>query len=283
MRYDIAIAHRVCPVLAKTAAGFDDKFEMVKATTASLVQALDGLRVKLAVILDGCPKEYERLFDATFGGNTDIAYSRISTSKIGNQATYAKQHEILSDCLNDAEFLYFSEDDYLYRKCAFQAMMDFLKNPGVDFVTPLDHPDRYSHLVPESRRVEIRVSDYCHWREVGTTCCTFMLKSETFRFSSKRLAAYSKGAGDGGMWIELTKDMIFSPSATIGTMFRYLIGRRKSAEGLEFSVLAAWLHHKCRLPFGKRYHLWGPMPSLAVHLCKPSLSPLTKQFFPDIG
>ena len=68
MKYRLAIAHRVCPALSKAATGFSDKLEMVKVTTSSLAKALNGIRAKLIVILDGCPIEYERLFDDEFNG-----------------------------------------------------------------------------------------------------------------------------------------------------------------------------------------------------------------------
>ena len=253
---------------------------MVKATTASLANAIKGIRTKLVVILDGCPEEYVRLFDDTFGNGkfANVDFKRIATPSIGNQTTYAKQVEILSNSLADAEFLYFSEDDYIYKDIAFIAMMDFLARPEVDFVTPLDHPDRYSHIVPEKTKVEVRVSPFCHWREVGSTCCTFMCRSKTFRHASKALVDYAKGSGDGGMWIGITKDNIFSLSATIGAAIRYVLGKRKTQEGLEFCTLAAWKYHKMGLLFRHRYRLWGPIPTLAVHLCKPSLPPLADSF-----
>lgn len=274
MKYSLAIAHRVCPVLAKTAYGFTDKFEMVRATTASLAAAIKGIRTKLFVILDGCPVEYEQLFDETFRSFAGIDYERISTPAVGNHPTYAKQMEMLSSVVEDAEFLYFSEDDYIYRADAFLAMMDFLENDGVDFVTPLDHPDRYSHLIPESLKAEIRVSAFCHWREVGTTCCTFMTKSLVFKKAARRIASYGEGVGDAMLWLGLTKDSAFSPTATIGAFLRYLTGRRKTECGFEFMTLSAWLWHKWRLVFYRRYRLWGPIPTLSVHLCTPSLPPL---------
>lgn len=275
MKYDVAIAHRVCPVLAGSAAGFSDKFAMVKATTASLAAAMRGLRVKLVVILDGCPIEYERLFDDTFSDIGDN-YSRTSTNSIGNKATYAKQVEILSSYTKDAKYLYFSEDDYLYREYALAAMADFLDRPGVDFVTPLDHPDRYSISFPQSKKSEIRVSRFCHWREVGSTCCTFMVKSETFLKTVARLSAYSRGVTDTSTWLGLTKDRVFSPSANIGAIFtclyRLIRYRRKE---YNLWVPATWYYHKWRLLFWRRYRLWGPMPTLAVHLCGPSLPPIS--------
>ena len=273
MHYDLIVVHRVCPILASTAALYDDKFEMVKATTISLSKALKGIKAKLIVILDGCDDEYKNLFNDVFGHGRiqGVDYECVSTSSIGNCLTFAKQHELCERYLEAAEYLYFSEDDYIYSDCAFRAMMDFLKHPDVDFVTPLDHPDRYTHIVPERIKVEVRVSDYCHWREVGTTCCTFMTKKSIFKKTRNRLFSYAKGAGDGGMWISITRDMIFNFPATIGALFSYLTRRRRSKEGLEFSVLAAWRFHKWRMLFGRRYHLWGPCPTLAVHLCKPSL------------
>ncbi len=277
MKYDLAIAHRVCPVLAKTAVGFKDKLEMVKATTASLMRALKGIDVRVFVILDGCDHLYERCFDEILGAEIEEGkYRRLSTPAIGNQATYAKQLELLAECAEEAQYLYFSEDDYLYRGEAFRAMMEFLSMKDVDFVTPLDHPDRYSHLVPESRKVEVRVSRYCHWREVGTTCCTFMTKSDVFLSAKGSLACYGRGSGDGGMWLGLTKDRIFGVRNTLGAALRYVAGRRTTEEGLEFMTLAAWRFHKWQLPLGRRFHLWGPMPTLAVHLCEPSLPPFAK-------
>ena len=283
MKYDIAIAHRVCPVLAKTASHFTDKFKMVEATTSSLAKALEGIKVKLFVILDGCPNNYEVLFESIFSNMPDVDYEVILTPAIGNHATYAKQVELLSSVADDAKFVYFSEDDYIYKPEAFRAMIGVLMYDGVDFATPLDHPDRYSHLVPERLRVEIRASPYCHWREVGTTCCTFMTKSDTFKKLKKRISVYGEGLSDGQLWLGLTKDCVFSPSATIGAALRYLFGIRKTEFGFEFMTLATWLYFKWRLLFYKRYRLWGPIPSLAVHLCTPSLPPLWESIFPIKG
>ncbi len=276
MKYELAIAHRVCPALARGAARFTDKFEMVKATTASLASAIKGIRVRLVVILDGCPAEYERLFDDTFGGEemASVDYERISTSAIGNHATYAKQLEVLSACVKDAGYVYFSEDDYIYRRDAFRAMMDFLKGPDVDFVTPLDHPDRYSHVIPERKRVEVRVSGYCHWRDVGTTCCTFMTTSSTFIKTRKLLECYGKGGCDGTLWLGLTKDSIFNVYATLGVLLRYLTGRDKT--WARCIAVSAWRFHKLKLLFSRHYRLWGPMPTLAVHLATSSLPPFAE-------
>ena len=207
MKYQLAIAHRVCPILAKTVSHYADKFELVKEATNSLARAIANIKVKLTVILDGCPVEYERLFDDVFGGGkiTGVDYRRVSTPAIGNAGTYRRQMEVLSEDSVNAEFLYFSEDDYIYRRDAFVAMMDFLVRRGVDFVSPLDHPDVYQEELERQTAGTIKVSSYCHWREVASTCCTFMLKSATWTKAEKSLSYYAKGGADFIMWELLTK------------------------------------------------------------------------------
>jgi hypothetical protein len=278
MKYDLAIAHRVCPVLAKRAILYTSKLDMVRAAAVSLAGAIKnkGLRVKLVLILDNCPEEYRQAFDTLFAGLPEIDYECV-TGKFGNLPSYAKQHEILHGLMDEAEYLYFSEDDYLYAPDAFTAMMDFLKTPGVDFVTPLDHPDRYSHIVAESVETEVRVSTRCHWRRVGSSCCTFMTTAETFAAAAAPLAC----GRDGPLWRNLTKDSIFSFRYTVWAALRYLLGKRENWG--EFTVLIAWLHCKWRLPFGRRYRLWGPMPSLAVHLSDETLPPFCDRLLREWG
>lgn len=276
MKYDLAIAHRVCPILARTASHFTNKFEMVKATTISLANALKGIKVKLVVIFDGCPLEYERLFHQTFGeGNMpNVDYSHVVTQSIGNSATYARQLEILSTATSEAQFLYFSEDDYIYQGSAFGAMMDFLHEEGVDFVTPLDHPDGYQRDREGALAGLVRVTNMCHWREVSSTCCTFMLKSLTMPRAFKSLTYYANGGSDYIMGLLLTKKGVFSPRAVIGGAVQYAIGKPRN--WMSCIPLSAWLKLGPRLFFSPRFHLWSPMPTLAVHLCIPSLPPLAE-------
>ena len=115
----LTVAHRVCPALSKAASGYADKFSMVRDCSASLLAALKGVDVRLVVILDGCGDEYAALFSGA---------EIVRTDSIGNQATFAKQMEIL--CAADSEFVYFSEDDYLYRPEAFAAMLQFMSGGG---------------------------------------------------------------------------------------------------------------------------------------------------------
>ena len=275
MKYQLAIVHRVCPVLAKTAAVYTDKLEMVKATTTSLARALAGIRTRLVVILDGCGSEYEQLFDAVFlTSQVDgVDYERIATPAIGNNATYRKQLELLSELSEDAEYLYFSEDDYLYEAQAFSEMMEFLQKPGVDFVTPLDHPDYYQPDRERALRCSIRATVRRHWREIGTTCCTFMLKSADLARARQSLSYYARGGSDYVMGLLLTKFGCYSLSSVIGGVFRYWFCKPRN--WMQVIPAIAWLKLGLRLPLAPRFRLWSPMPSLTVHLCIPSLPPLS--------
>ena len=278
MKFELAIAHRVCPVLAKTAANYTDKLAMVRDTASSMVRALAGIRTRLIVILDGCPSEYEHLFDDMFGNIPGINYSKIATPKIGNLPTFAKQMELLDELRSDAEFLYFSEDDYLYKPSAFSEMMSFLRRPGVDFVSPLDHPDAYLPYGEASISSCVKAGDSCHWRPAGTTCCTFMLKSRDYPAAEKRLAYYAKTGADYSMWLGITKFGVFSPARVIGGLFRYIAAKRNGVDPdgkafISILPLLAWKSVPMSLMFSKKLRLWTPIPSLAIHLCTPSLSP----------
>ena len=267
MKYDLVIAHRVCPVLSGTAYGFVDKFLMVKSCAESLMTALPGIKVRLIVILDGCGKEYETLYPGA---------EIIRMDRVGNQATFAKQVELLS-AVNDAPFVYFSEDDYLYKPESFKAMLEFAARSGVDFVTPIDHPDRYDGSVSEPLRAEIRVSDRCHWRECGTTCLTFMTRPETVRKCRRVLMAYANGEQDSVTWLGLTKWGLFSPQVILRSVVALMrrFGGRNVWFG-QFIPLMAWWRHNFRLFITRRYRLWSPLPSLAFHLSSNTVPPVFK-------
>lgn len=273
MKYKLVVAHRVCPALAKTATCYDDKFKMVKDTTLSLSKALAGIRVKLIVILDGCDDLYDKLFDDVFAENriVGVDYERVSTPAIGNHATYAKQLSLLKAYSSEAEYLYFSEDDYMYSEGAFRAMMDFLTYPDVDFVSPLDHPDSYQSGRELVLKSVIRISQYCHWREIGSTCCTFMCSSKIFEKAFRSLSYYADGGSDYLMGMLLTKRGCFSLNAVLGGVVRYCFSNRRNWMCLIPAL--AWAKLRFRLVFSPKFRMWSPIPTLAVHLCEPSLPP----------
>lgn len=270
MDFELTIAHRVCPSLSKTAIGFSDKPSMVKATAESLAASLHefGKTTRLIAILDGCGESYESLFQQTFSSVKNVHLEIIKTASIGNQATYAKQNEVLLEAQN-TRLVYFSEDDYVYATNAFSAMADMLSRPDVDFVTPLDHPDRYNHVLSAPKSAEVKVSPYCHWRTVGTSCLTFMTTSKILHECSSFLKTFGTGAMDGTMWLGLTKEDVRDFSKVIPPAFAYICGRDKPFG--YYMPLCAWKHHGMKILTTRKYKLWQPIPSLAVHLSGTSL------------
>ncbi len=272
----LAIAHRVCPALSKSAVGFDSKEALVGMTARSLaatVSRFNGV-VRLHVILDGCPS-WRHLFVESFQGvhNTTIFF--VDTPSIGNEETYAKQLLILSE-EKKAHYLYFSEDDYIYHPDAFTAMADFLDEDGVDFVTPLDHPDRYkseshNHAQGPMHRLakeEIRISRFCHWRTAENTCMTFMTTRPTMEATRHTLAKYA-GCMDGTMWEGITRRVVFRPWFIFRAILPYLL--RFKRPYVFYMPLCAWKQHGFRLLTSRRRYLWQPIPTLAVHLAHGSV------------
>ena len=268
----LAIAHRVCPALAKTAVGFRTKEEMVRATARSLAASLAGFAgdVRLFIILDGC-SAYRAFFTDAFSSFGHVQVSFEDTPSIGNHETYARQFEILL-AQTDADYLYFSEDDYLYAGNAFAAMTEILSQDGVDFVTPLDHPDRYNHALGNKgplRKEGIRVSRHCHWRTAESSCMTFMTTRRVFDEAKALVETYGTGAMDGTMWVALTKTDVFNLAKIVPAAIAYVL--RMDRPFVFYMPLCAWKHCGLHLLTTRRFSLWQPIPTLAVHLARNSL------------
>lgn len=280
----LAIAHRVCPALSAAAVGFSTKEGMVQATARSLANSLAGFvgEVRLFVILDGCPS-YRAFFEDALSSARNVALSFEDTPSIGNHATYARQYEILLG-QTDADYLYFSEDDYLYDSNAFAAMTDFLDQEGVDFVTPLDHPDRYNHALGNKgplRKETIRVSRHCHWRTAESSCMTFMTTRSVFDEAQALIATYGTGAMDGTMWVALTKTGVLNPLKLFPAAVAYALHLDRPF--VFYVPLCAWKHCGLHLLTSRRFSLWQPIPTLAVHLSRLSLPLHSEDLMADIA
>ena len=263
IKYELTIAHRVCPALAKSAVGYADKLDMVRASLLSMSEALKGIKHHILFIVDGCPDSYVSVIRGIFPEGEIL-----SVDSIGNQATYGMQVDLLSR-VNDSEFVYFSEDDYIYEPRAFVAMMEWLRSTGDSFATALDHPDRYAadrKVFP----VEVRVSEHCHWREAWSTCLTFMTRPEVLRREINVMRFFSRFRDEATQWEMLTKFHRFNLRLIAFCVWRMVMRRPL---GNEMYALTGWKHNPMKMLFGHRYRLWSPLPTLAVHLCSGSLPP----------
>jgi hypothetical protein len=125
--YDLAIAYRIYPHVAKAATGLpfsEDKLSISEICLRSFKESLGNLRVKLWALLDGCPEEYTKLFHKYFDAGDLIL---VPLPGVGNRVTFGKQIEILLR-QEDSDLIYFAEDDYFYLPEQFPLMLRFLRD-----------------------------------------------------------------------------------------------------------------------------------------------------------
>ena len=262
--YDLAVAYRIYPKVSEAARTLpfgNDKLQQAEICLRSFRNSLGGLRVKIWAILDGCPSEYRNLFERYFPGNNLVI---VEVNGIGNLATYQKQLDILLS-QQDAQAVFFAEDDYLYLPGQFPVMLRFLYGgENVDFISPYDHPDCY-FLSLHRQPKWIRVFEGHHWCSGASTCLTFLARKDALAKHERTLRAYSKGSGDCAMWLALTKSRVFNPYAFLKLSLRRELYWKE--------IVKAWLFCWRHIVFGKAAKLWVPLPGLATHLCAGFLSP----------
>ena len=251
----------------------DSKYNLSDLCLRSFKASLDGLRVKMWVILDNCPKEYEDLFTSLWPGD-DLVFVRCPG--IGNAATFGRQIEILAN-QNDAEFVYLAEDDFFYLPGCFHLMLDLIRNNAdVDFCSPYDHPDFYNHSF-HRHRMRIKAEQGHVWKTANGTVCTFLTRRSTLERTRSTLQSYARKNSDAGMWLSLTKQHVLNPYDLLTQPFIY------PYRG--WSLACAWYFNWRQILFGQRYSLWIPVPSLATHMVAALLAPYVdwKQEFRRIG
>ena len=273
--YDLVVAYRICPHMSRTPPPVcaDSKYNLSRLCLHSFKTSLGSLKVKIWAVLDNCPKEYEDLFTSLWSAD-DLVFVRCNG--IGNAATFGRQIEILAG-QNDAEFVYFAEDDFFYLTEGFHLMLDLLRNnEDVDFCSPYDHPDFYSHSFHQ-HRMRIKVEQGQVWKTANGTVCTFMTRKATLLQTRTTLLSYARKNSDAGMWLSLTKQHVLNPYdlLTQPIIFPYR----------GWSLACAWYFNWRQILFGRNYSLWIPVPSLATHMAAVFLAPYVdwKQEFQQIG
>src|SRR6266702_2006625 len=258
-KLDLVIVYRVYPRISGTPALFaEDKFKLADICVKSFKRALGSLRIKMWVLLDGCPSIYKDLFRKHF---SDPEIEVIDLAGVGNEATFAMQVDILANqTLSD--FVYFAEDDYFYLPNAMVELVDFARTgTDIHFVTPYDHPDRYEDSTRQQGS-QIRVLGNRHWRTTSSTCLTFLASREALRKNRNLFKTFRRGAHDCAIWQAITqKTSLFDP-------------RVHAATSTILKIWAnTWLRGYKRIIFGRSYQLWSPVPSLATHMALPLLAP----------
>jgi hypothetical protein len=263
MSFDIAVAYRIYPRVSKTPFVFPhDKLKLAELALYSFRRSLGSVRAKVFAMLDGCPSEYDLLFQRYFPGN-ELVIMRFD--RIGNAGTFGRQIDLLLE-QDDAEAIYFAEDDYLYVPDRFSELLGFMNSgPNVDFVTAYDHPD-YDALEIHQNASECRSFGAYRFRTVASTCLTFLTRKETLRKSAAVLRTYCRKNLDVSVWMSLTKQQILRP-AKIG---KYLF----TGDWFYFALIAnSWRHAALQNLFGPKWKLWAPRPTVATHMEREGLAP----------
>lgn len=261
--YVLAVAYRIYPHMSRTPPPVfgDSKYNLSDLCLRSFKASLDGLRVKLWVVLDNCPKEYEDLFTSLWPGD-DLVFVRCPG--IGNAATFGRQIEILAN-QNDAEFVYLAEDDFFYLPGRFHLMLDLIRNNAdVDFCSPYDHPDFYNHSF-HLHPMRIKAEQGQVWKTANGTICTFLTRKSTLERTRSTLQSYARKNSDAGMWLSLTKQHVLNPYDLLTQPFIHPFRG--------WSLACAWYFNWRQILFGQRYSLWIPVPSLATHMVAAFLAP----------
>jgi hypothetical protein len=260
--YDLAVAYRIYPRVSKIPALFPkDKFRLARACLRSFRESLGNLQVKMFVLLDGCPKEFDDIFTECFE-RPDLELIRLDG--VGNRQTFSKQIDVLQQ-QQCAEAVYFAEDDYFYLPGQFEKMLNFLRTvPEADFISPYDHPDYYTlplHVGPH----EERQIDGQSWRTAASTCLTFLTTKKTLSENRRILRTYACGNPDVSLWLSLTKQAVFDPE-----IVRKCLAQRAALGGF---VAISWLYGWPQILSGARRKIWVPIPSIATHTEKRFLAP----------
>lgn len=263
-KYDLAVAYRIYPKVAKPALGLpfsDNKARLAEICLESFRRSLGSLRAKIWVLLDGCPPEYADMFRRRFAAEDVVL---IPLPGIGNYGTFNRQMEILRE-QDAAEVIYFAEDDYFYLPDQFRLMLDFLRaNDDADFVSPFDHLDCYTmelHRGP----TWVRNFDGRHWRTAASTCLTFLTTRRVLRETERVFATYAHKNYDSSLWLSLTKQRVLTPWSWPHLGVR---------EPFTMKILAkAWLFGWPQILFGKKRRIWTPLPAIASHMDAHALAP----------
>jgi len=259
--YDLAVVYRICPFMSKTAPQIfkGDKFLLSRVALESFKASLGNLRVKMWVLLDNCPPEYERLFTDLWD-TRDLVIER--HPGIGNRGTLLRQYQILCD-QEDAELIYLAEDDYVYLAHAFEEVVGLLRDhPEVDFITPYLHRD-YDALPMHRHRQSFLQHRNQKWETVKTTTGTFAARRTALReihwvFQTLLQKVWFAEQTDVGVWLALTKHDIFNPWSWMTWPFK--------SPYFAWSLFSSWWTCWRQILFGRRYVLWAPSPSLSTHL-----------------
>ena len=194
-----------------------DKLNLVQGCLRSFMASVAMADVHITFLLDDCPTDWVRAVFDIMDPYSVITYDIIKLDGIGNKPSFLEQLEMALDGPDD-EFIYFAEDDYLYRPMAIAKMLSFARTGCDDFITLYDHPDRYRRGDDCHVKDHIEICDDWHWRTAESTTMTFGAWKDTIR---KAVGVIRENACTGrGMWYPILSRQgftLWSPMPSLAT------------------------------------------------------------------
>lgn len=112
----------------------------------------------------------------------EMSWVKIHETDLGNAGSlrYALDLAVKEE---SGKFVYFAEDDYLYRPGAFKILMEGAAI--ADYVTLYDHPDKYTNQYNYGEISKVRKTASTHWRYTLSTCMTFGVWADTLKWDMR--------------------------------------------------------------------------------------------------
>lgn len=188
----ILVALRIYPGRVKRPISVytNEKLELVSLSIEQLRISLSKYDYKIIVINDGFNQSD---LSAILGSKNQDILEIINTGGIGNFSTFELQ---ISKLLENPEFnyLYFAEDDYLYKKDFVDKNLQLLEKSH--YATGYYHPD-YENL-----NLHKSIKSIESYSKISTTC-SFWTTRKVLLEDAARLQMYRE-LGDLGFWLVLT-------------------------------------------------------------------------------
>jgi hypothetical protein len=261
-KYDVAIALRVYPKIAKQPIGnFSDKFELFRVSLFSLMASLADLRARFYVILDSCDNRYEALAASMINAE-DLEIEKVE--RAGNERTFLMQMDWLLK-QPYADKVYFAEDDYIYRPNLFSRMLNVLDHhqPAVHFVSPHNHGDYYHNTIQQVAGTRLMFAAGCHWHLPVSTCLTFLSTRGVLAATRKVMRTYKRRNTDFAIFVALVKPSLFLlPPLSLWRNTFFL-------KNLAKAHFWTWQ----QLYFGRRYKLAVPVDAVGTHMQYDEVGP----------
>lgn len=204
-----------------------NKKETIKVSFYSLYKSLEGFNYKFIIIGDDLSEELVSFFN-------EFKNIVIINEKFGSAAVSLQKQIELALLLDDKDWVYMIEDDYLHVPYSFKYLDELIKNREIYLKTtgkkknymnkiignladkPLiihtpDYPDRYDP--PWKRHSFIFLSKYCHWRQISNTTHTFMLEVSTLKCYEKEIKASAIGPSDSKLSSKVYGRLFFKKRA----------------------------------------------------------------------